>query len=59
MSSKKLVSERLDNKVLANKDEINKDEAESHIIVGPMILALQLPFFLAGVSLNVMFIDVY
>ena len=38
---------RLNNKILADKDEFDKDEAKSHIIAGLVTLVLQLSFFLA------------
>ena len=40
MGLRKLVSARLDNKVLGDKDEIDKNEAESHIITSLVALAL-------------------
>ena len=40
MNLRRLVSAKLDNEVLADKDEIDKDEVESHIIAGLITLVL-------------------
>ena len=40
MSLRRLISARLNNEILANKNEVDKDEAESHMIAGLVTLAL-------------------
>ena len=40
MSLKRLINVRLDNKILADKDEVDKNEAKSHMIAGLVTLAL-------------------
>ena len=40
ISSERFVNTRLDNEILADKDQVDKDEAESHIIVGLVTLVL-------------------
>ena len=61
MGSRQLVSTRLNNKVLADKnevdkDEVNKNEAENDIIAGLVTLELQLLFFLAWAPANVVLV---
>ena len=40
MSLRRLGSARLDNQILANKDEVNNDKVESYIITDLITLAL-------------------
>ena len=52
-------SARLNNKVLADKDEVDKDEAKNHMIVSFIISALQLLFFFAWVLSNIVLLVVF
>ena len=42
MGLRRIISARLENKVLADKDEVNKDKAKSHIIANFITLVLQI-----------------